>query len=518
MLLSELAAVLREDGLLLKECGEAEITAITFDSRKVVPGTLFTCKGARFKEEYLTQASESGAVAYLSETEYAAELPCLIVSDIRKAMSLIALAFYGNPAAAMDMVGITATKGKTTTTYFLTNIFNEFTRSENGSIATVEVHTGKGVKKAVLTTPEAYDLQETLAEIRGNGVRFCTMEVSSQGLKVDRVYGMRYNVGICLNIDDDHISPNEHPDWTDYYMSKLKLFALSDLAVVNGEDPHAKGTGLPGVPGIIEAARAGAKQVYTYGRSDEFDYYLTNHRRADGYQCFDVVGPGLDHETFRIKMLGSFNCDNALAAIITAKHFGVDNDSIRRGLEKTHVPGRMDLFYNAERDVYVLVDFAHNKLSFTNLFKAIREEFPDRRMVVAIGSAGGKGFQRRKAIGEVLTQYADYAYLTDCDSNWEPTEDICNEILSHVGPDGPECTVILDREEAIATALLAARPGDIIPCVARGEEIRHWINGQILDCIPDTELARMYAAGEYDKLEALLEDKKKGNRSYTPKA
>lgn len=402
MLLSYLAEELRKEDLLVSASGEAEISAISFDSRKVVPGTLFTVKGARFKEEYLVSSVESGACAYMAETAYAVDVPALIVTDIRKAMAIVALVFYGNAPAAMNMVGITATKGKTTTTYYLTNIFNEFTKSENGSIATVEVHTGKGVKKAVLTTPEAYDLQETLAEIRDNGVKFCTMEVSSQGLKVDRVYGMRFSVGICLNIDDDHISPNEHPDWNDYYQSKLKLFALSDLAIVNGEDPHAEGEG-----GIIEAARKNAGRVCTYGRSDKFDYYLTDYERKDGFQCFKVVGPDLDHESFRVKMLGSFNCDNALAAIIAAKSFGVDNDSIRRGLEKTHVPGRMDLFYNKEKDVYVLVDFAHNKLSFTNLFKAIKEEFPERRVVVAIGSAGGKGFQRRKAIGECLTQYAD---------------------------------------------------------------------------------------------------------------
>ncbi len=495
MLLSALADCLSKDHLLVSLTGDCDIRSLTFDSRNVKAGALFTCKGARFSPEYLNAALEAGAAAYMSEAEYDVSVPHLIVTDIRKAMSLAAIAFYENPAGAMNMIGITATKGKTTTTYYLTNIFNEYTGRENGSIATVEVHTGKGIKKAVLTTPEAYDLQDTLAEIRGNGVSFCTMEVSSQGLKVDRVYGMRFNVGICLNIDDDHISPNEHPDWNDYYQSKLKLFALSDLAIVNGEDPHAKGLA-DGGEGIIAAAKRTAGRVYTYGRSAEFDYYLSDHYRENGLQHFSVTGPGLDHEPFAIRMLGSFNCDNALAAIIAAKYFGVDNDSIRRGLLKTRVPGRMDLFYNKETDVYVLVDFAHNKLSFTNLFKAIKEEFPDRRVVVAIGSAGGKGFQRRKAIGECLTEYADYAYLTDCDSNFEPTIDICNEILSHVGPNGPECRIILDREEAITTALKEARPGDIVACVARGEESRHWMNGQILTCIPDTELARRYCEGE----------------------
>ncbi len=489
MFFYDIADTLEAAGLLIEVSGEnVLIDNITFDSRKVKGGTLFTCKGAKFRQEYLADAEKKGAAAYLSAEKYESDLPYIIVSDIRKAMSITAMAFYNYPSRSFNTVGVTGTKGKTTTTFFLTDIFNEYTNGGNAAITTVEVQTGKEKKKAVLTTPEAYDLQEIFDEVRSNQAEYLTMEVSSQALKVDRVYGMHYNVGIFLNIDDDHISPNEHPDWNDYFQSKLKLFELCENAVVNGDDPHAEA--------IIAKAKAFSKKVYTYGRSEGNDFRITDIRRNGEYLDFDVLGGGFDNETFSIAMHGKFNAENALAAIITAKIFNIDTESIKRGLKKTLVPGRMDMFWNKEKDVRVIVDFAHNKLSFNKLFESIKEEFPDRRLVVVIGSAGGKGFQRRKAIGEVLTKYADYAVLTDCDSNFEDTQSICNDILQYVGKDGPVCDVILDREEAITVTLRNAKPGDIVALVARGEESRRWWKGNVLECVSDTELARRYCAGE----------------------
>ena len=489
MLLSKIADELQKNGLLEEYCdsyGTVDIGHITFDSRQVQNGTLFTCKGAKFKEEYLYGALQNGAVAYMSEKKYNIDAPYIIVNDIRKAMSITAMFFYGYPSKSMNTVGITGTKGKTTTSFFLKNIFDAYTKSQNAAITTIEVLIGEKKKKAVLTTPEAYNLQEIFAEARDNGVKYLTMEVSSQALKTDRVYGMRYDVGIFLNIDDDHISPNEHADWNDYFQSKLKLFTLCNTAVINADDPHSNE--------IIAEAQKHSANVITYGRHSA-DYVLEDVRRKDEHLEFDVADKNGEKDTYTIAMHGGFNAENALAAIITAKRFGIDADSIKKGLAKTLVPGRMDMFYNPITDVRVVVDFAHNKLSFNKLFESLKEEYPDRRLGVVIGSAGGKGFQRRKAIGEVLTQYADYAILTDCDSNFEDTESICRDILQYVGKDGPECRIILDREQAITTALKEAQRGDIIALVARGEESRRWWKGEILECVSDVELAKRYCEG-----------------------
>lgn len=490
MLLKNIADKLCESGLLSEYIDpneNTEIEYITFDSRNVKENTLFTCKGAKFKSEYLVRAMQKGAVAYMSEEKYDVSAPSIIVNDIRKAMSITAMYFYGYPSEAMNTIGITGTKGKTTTAFFLKNIFDAYTDAKNAAITTIEVMLGNEKKKAVLTTPEAYDLQAIFAEARDEGVKNIAMEVSSQALKTERVYGMKYDVGIFLNIDDDHISPNEHQDWNDYFQSKLKLFRLCETAVINGDDPHADA--------IIGEAKKYSKNVLTYGRGASCTYRLNDVRRNGEYLDFEVVSPDNKINTYTLAMHGSFNAENALAAIITAKHFGVDDESIKRGLKATLVPGRMDMFYNAETDVKVVVDFAHNKLSFNKLFESLKEEYPDRRLGVVIGSAGGKGFQRRKAIGEVLTKYADYAILTDCDSNFEDTESICRDIMQYIGENGPECRIILDREEAITTALKEAKRGDVIALVARGEESRRWWKGEILECVSDVELARRYCEG-----------------------
>lgn len=488
MQLREIAAELQKNGLLDEFDalqGDVEIQSITFDSRSVCNGALFTCKGAGFKEEYLHGAVHSGAAAYMSENCYAVDIPCVLVKDIRKAMSIVAMLFYGYPSSSFHTVGITGTKGKTTTSFFLKNIFDAYTNSGNAAITTIEVLTGKERKKAVLTTPEAYELQRIFAEVRDDGAEYAVMEVSSQALKTDRVYGMHYDVGIFLNIDDDHISPNEHKDWNDYFTSKLKLFSLCNTAVINADDPHGKD--------IIAEAQKSSRTVITYGRHNA-DYVLNDVRRRDDYLDFDVTEQDGTNETYTLSMHGGFNAENALAAIITARCFGIDTDSIKKGLLETLVPGRMDMFYNPMTDVRVVVDFAHNKLSFNKLFESLKDEYPERRLGVVIGSAGGKGFQRRRAIGEVLTKYADYAVLTDCDSNFEDTESICRDILQYV-EDKTKCRIILDREEAIVTALKEAKRGDVIALVARGEESRRWWKGEILECVSDVELARRYCEG-----------------------
>lgn len=487
MFLSEITSKLRQAGLGAEQYGEVEFDNITFDSRNVSQGTFFTCKGETFKEAYLKNAIENGAVAYMSQQKYNVGIPCIITNDIRKAMSITAISFYGEPFNAYNTIGVTGTKGKTTTTFFLNNIFNAFTDTENSAITTIEVMLGNEKRKSVLTTPEAYDLQKLLYDVKQKGSQFLTMEVSSQALKVDRVYGMHYNVGIFLNIDDDHISPKEHADWNDYFNSKLKLFELCDTAIVNADDPH--------FDDIISHAKKHCKKVITYGDSADSDYRILDVRKNGDYFDFDILKHDSIRASYGIAMHGRFNVSNAVAAIAAAECLGVDDTAIKNGLKNTLVPGRMDFFYNKEKDVYVVVDFAHNKLSFDRLFASIKEEYPDRRLGVVIGSAGGKGFQRRKAIGEVLTKYADYAILTDCDSNYEDTQSICNDILQYVGENGPECRIILDREQAITTALKEAQKGDIVALVARGEESRRWWKGQILECVSDVELAKRYVNG-----------------------
>ncbi len=486
MTLNDIYLCIKKADLDAKIYGDAPISAISFDSRDVTLGAMFTCKGEAFKPEYIVNAAQNGACAYMSQIKYKdVNLPCIIVKDIRKAMSIAAMEFYGRPTNSFNLIGVTGTKGKTTVTYFLNNIFNLHTGVQNAAITTVQATIGSKTEKTVLTTPEAYDLQKLLLEAKQANCRFFTMEVSSQALKVDRVYGMRYDVGVFTNIDEDHISPSEHPDWHDYFASKLKLFDLCDTAIVNLDCPYGK-----------DAAKYAAgccKRVITYGSTPQCDYKIIDAVHSSDSLSFDIVTPLGARRTYTLPMHGRFNASNALAAIAAAECFGVGDEAIRQGLAQTRVPGRMNFFYNKQRDVYVVVDFAHNRLSFESLFNTIKEDFPHRRIGVVLGSDGGKAFGRRKAMGEAIEQFADYAILTDSDSNYEDTHSICEDILQYVKTKKSACRIIVDRQEAVTTALNEAQPGDIIALLARGEETRRWWNGQVLDCVSDVELARRYA-------------------------
>ncbi len=488
MTLKELYNSIINNGLEAQLFGDVEIADITFDSKKVTSGTMFTCKGVAFKQEYLASAVEKGACAYMSEIKYdGVNLPCIIVKDIRKAMSIGAIAFYGEPAKAFNTVGVTGTKGKTTTTFFLNNIFNAYTKIKNSAITTVEVMLADEKRKSVLTTPEAYDLQKLLYDVKQKGSEFLSMEVSSQAMKIDRCYGMHFNVGIFLNIGDDHVSPKEHPDWNDYYHSKLKLFEQCDMAVVCMDDPRHDE--------IADYARKYCKQVFTYGSDPQSDYCITDIRKNGEYLDFDVKKPCGRTDSYTISMRGKFNVSNAVAALVTAEYFGVSNDAIKQGIFQTLVPGRMDFFYNKETDVYVVIDFAHNKISLEALFDYIKEEFPQRRVGTVFGSAGNKAFNRRKAMGEAIEKYADYTILTDADSNFEDTRSICEDILQYVDTKKPTCRIIVNREEAITTILKEAQPGDIIVSIDRGEETRRWWKGEAIECVSDVQLAQRYIDG-----------------------
>ena len=215
-----------------------EVSLVSCDSRQVVPGTLFICKGAHFKVEFLQSAKEQGAFAYLSEKRYdQVDLPCILVSDVRLAMALLADFYYNHPSAKLGVVGITGTKGKSSTAYYLKYIFDEYLAAKgqpaSGVISSIETYDGVEKFESHLTTPEPLDLERHFANGVATGMRYLTMEVSSQALKYKRVRGLKFDVGIFLNISEDHISPCEHENFEDYFTSKLSLFKQTKVACVN---------------------------------------------------------------------------------------------------------------------------------------------------------------------------------------------------------------------------------------------------------------------------------------------
>ena len=491
--------LLEQDGLLVGyDCPpqllEHRCSHLSYSSADVTPDTFFICKGATFKEEYLRDAIAKGAGVYLAQSLYeGVDCPHILVSDIRKAMSLVSIAFYQKAYRNFRVVGLTGTKGKTTTTYFMKNILDAFCRrnpqlcaaQKSAVLSTVEVDTGIEHHEAHLTTPESPDLQRYFAQTRDSGLPFLTMEVSSQAYKLSRVYGMDFDIGMFLNIGEDHIGPLEHTDFEDYFSCKLQLMEHCRTAIVNREMDHAQR--------VLEHARAHAQRVLTFGKLetadlDDDDCWILRDIQKEEQGFTFTTSHGLAQDSWRIRMAGRFNVENALAAILAAKALGVDDQSIREGLLQNEVQGRMNLF---EKDgVTVLVDYAHNFLSFQKLYESLKADYPGQRIVVVVGCPGGKAQLRRRDIGTLSGQNADYLYLTAEDPQFEDVRSICEEIASFVKPYGTPYEIIEDRAQAVEKAITTAQKGDVIVLAAKGEEVYQKVRGEYVYYESDLAIAK----------------------------
>lgn len=491
--------LLEQDGLLVGyDCPpqllEHRFSHLSYSSADVTPDTFFICKGAAFKEEYLRDAITKGAGVYLAQSLYeGVDCPHILVSDIRKAMSLVSIAFYQKAYRNFRVVGLTGTKGKTTTTYFMKNILDAFCRrnpqlcaaQKSAVLSTVEVDTGIEHHEAHLTTPESPDLQRYFAQTRDSGLPFLTMEVSSQAYKLSRVYGMNFDIGMFLNIGEDHIGPLEHTDFEDYFSCKLQLMEHCRTAIVNREMDHAQR--------VLEHARAHAQRVLTFGKLetadlDDDDCWILRDIQKEEQGFTFTTSHGLAQDSWRIRMAGRFNVENALAAILAAKALGVDDQSIREGLLQNEVQGRMNLF---EKDgVTVLVDYAHNFLSFQKLYESLKADYPGQRIVVVVGCPGGKAQLRRRDIGTLSGQNADYLYLTAEDPQFEDVRSICEEIASFVKPYGTPYEIIEDRAQAVEKAITTAQKGDVIVLAAKGEEVYQKVRGEYVYYESDLAIAK----------------------------
>jgi len=478
---SKVFEILKKEGILLesKQVGASTINYISSDSRDVKENTLFFCKGKNYKQEYLVQAIEKGVNIYISEVKY--DIPnvsYLIVDNIRRAMASIALEFYNHSFDKLETIGITGTKGKTTVTYFLRNILDEYVGSKTAVISTVETYTGVREEESHLTTPEPIDLQKFFYETASSNIKYLTMEVTSQAYKTDRVYGVHYNNGMFLNISEDHISDVEHPSFEDYFNCKLQLLKNCDNLVINADTDQFST--------IMNACKN--KKVTLYGSKSNADYYYLNIVKEEPGFSFDIKNDKLGYSNnFKITMQGRFNIENAAAAITMAKTLGVDDESIKKGLIKTEVKGRMNVF-NAN-GITVIVDYAHNKLSFTKLYESIKLDYPGRRVVSLGGGPGGKAYNRRKDFGIIVGNNSDYIYLTAEDPQFETIADICRDISTYI-KDDTKYEVIEDRAEAIEKAIKNAQSGDVIVLLAKGEEDYQKVKGNFIPYESDILIAK----------------------------
>ena len=462
------------------------VALVSCDSNLVIPRTLFVCKGAKFREDYLRQAMEKGAFAYVSQVPYpAVPLPCLRVSDIRQAMGLLADKAYGHPSGKLRITGITGTKGKTTTAYYVKSILDAWLEGqghrESALLSTIVTDDGVERRPAKLTTPEPLDLQRHLFNARSVDAQYLTMEVSSQALKYGRVIGVELACAIFLNIGEDHISPVEHPNLEDYLNSKLLIFKQAKNACVNLDCDH------------VEQVRAAAEQcprVVTFSQKfPSADVYGTNVRKEGDKIAFHVRTPRYEGE-LAISTPGLFNVENALAAVAAAEVYDIPREAVAEGLVSAFVPGRMEHYASRDGQISVIVDYSHNGMSLQNALRSVRAEYPGRELTVMFGCTGGKGIDRREGMGNAAGQWADRIILTEDDPGPEEVEAICADIGVFVSAHGKDYTVIPNREMAVEQAILGSKRPAVVLLAGKGCETAQKRKNGPEPCIPDGQLAQ----------------------------
>lgn len=476
---------------------DCAVAGSSIDSRVVEAGNLFICKGALFKTEYLLSALQSGAVAFMCEQawaqrlhEAAPDVPYVVVRDIRPAMAVASALAFSHPDKDVPIVGVTGTKGKSSTTFMLDSIMRA-TGERPALIGSISTYDGVESFESVLTTPESPDLYRHVSNAARSNTSPVILEVSSQALKYDRMRGMRIAVGCFLNIGRDHISDIEHPTFEDYFESKKKIFDYCDTAVVNLSSDHADE--------IFELARAECAAVRTFGiECSEADYNATDMREEGGRLLFNVHYDGTQYPMV-LSMLGDFNVSNALAALTCARELGVSWQDIAKGLEQAHVPGRMEYFASGDGKLRILVDYAHNEMSFRAFFDAVKGMWPDKKIIASFGAVGDKAHERRRDLPTVASQYADYIILTEDEPGHMSFDDICAEMARYI--EGVSWEKIFDRGEAAERAVEIACQGDpsgwVVCLLAKGTDTTQHRGDDIAYVKHDVDIARELIAA-YD--------------------
>ena len=463
------------------------VSQIAHNSKNVTENTLYICKGIKYKPEYLSEALANGAMVYIAERENVSQpdFPHIVVNNIRKSLAAISTLFYDFPATKLNMIGLTGTKGKSTTAYYIKSILDNYMESQNlpdtAIISSIDTYDGKTCKESLITSPESIDLQEHIANAVDCKIQNLVMEVSSQALKLDRVHDVNYKVGVFMNISEDHISTIEHPDFEDYFASKLTFFKQVETACVNLDSDH--------IDRILKEAQASQKIVTFSSKNSTADVYAYNIQKTTHTSIsFQVKTPEWENKIL-LTMPGLFNVENALAAICTAISLDIPYENIYEGLKVARASGRMESHMSKDGSIIVIVDYAHNKLSFEKLYESTKQEYPDKKIITVFGCPGGKAFLRRKDLGRLSGKNSAITYLTAEDPGPEEACDISKEIATHVAEEHGKYKIIDDRGEAIKQAILE-NPNSVILITGKGNETRQKIGTQYVPCLTDTQYAQ----------------------------
>ena len=459
----------RLDYEVVQGSDEIEITTLINDSRKVENGSAFVCISGAVSDghKFIPDVAAKGAAAVIVERE--AEAPenvtVIRVKDTRYALALMSAAYFGYPAEKLKVIGITGTKGKTTTTYMIKSILDSVGYNV-GLIGTIEAIIGDKRIPAANTTPESYTIQQYFAQMVEAGCDCVVMEVSSQGLMLHRTAGIPFEIGIFTNLGKDHIGPNEHKDFDDYKRCKGLLFKQCRLGIANVDDKYFHD--------VFQGATCRAE---TFGFSEEADLRAENVQLVSrpGYLGVAYHVAGLMDFDVEIDIPGTFSVYNSLTAISVCRHFNVPVEKIKDALKKAKVKGRIEMIKVSD-EFTLMIDYAHNAMSLESLLTTLKEYNP-KRLVCLFGCGGNRSKDRRYEMGEVSGRLADLTIITSDNPRFEEPQAIIDDIKIGIGKTDGKYVEICDRKEAIKYAIENGQPGDVIVLAGKGHEDYQEIKG-----------------------------------------
>ena len=453
---------------------DMQIENVVYDSRKVTEGSLFICieGGTADGHTFIPDVVKKGAKALIVTKDVSGLLPAdadvtvIRVKDSRYALAFVSAAYFGHPAEKLKVIGITGTKGKTTTTYLVKSIL-EHAGHKVGLVGTIEAVIGQEHIPANNTTPESYVLQEYFAKMVEAGCDTVVMEVSSQGLMLHRTQGFVFDYGIFTNIEPDHIGPLEHKDFADYMHCKGLLFKQCRVGIVNCDDAHYQ-----------DVIKDHTCQIETFGFAENADYRAQDLKLISGagFLGIDFKARGKVNLDIELHAPGRFSVYNALCAIAICNHFGVTADEVKEALLQAHVKGRIELVKVSD-DFTLMIDYAHNAMALESLLTTLREYKP-KRLVCLFGCGGNRSKLRRYEMGEVSGKLADLTVITSDNPRNEEPQAIIDDIKVGISKTDGKYVEIIDRKEAIAYVIRHGQPGDVIVLAGKGHEDYQEIKGK----------------------------------------
>lgn len=464
------------ENLKVKGNLDIDISTIKKDSNDVKENDMFIAiKGFETNgHNYIKEAIQNGAKALLlqeSEVDKALikdipdDVTIIITKDTRYALAIAACNYYKNPSEKIRLIGITGTKGKTTTTYMIRDIL-EKQGIKVGLIGTVASYIGdKKIENSNNTTPESIKLQEILAKMVKEKCEVVVMEVSSQSLKLSRVAGCHFDMVLFTNFSEDHISSKEHPDMEDYFNSKVQLFKMCKKGFINADDIYAVR-----IPKLVPEC-----DITTYGIDNHCDLLAKDITVTNQYVDFKVK-LGDKNERVKVSIPGRFSVYNALAAISVALKLGCSAESIKEALIDIRVPGRSELVKN-KKGLAIMIDYAHTPESLEKILSAVKI-YTKGRVISVFGCGGDRDKNKRPMMGEASGRIADYTIITSDNPRTEAPEKIVKDIEEGIKKTKGKYECIVNRVEAIKKAIKMANTKDIIVLAGKGHEQYQEINGK----------------------------------------